>query len=222
MNALIVMPETDVSRSVVAHLLAYAGIASDQTEATEAPFFLARRSYSLAVFGIPGEDLPLCRALREVSPEIALICISDGSLLERCALLAAGADDVIARPWEPAELVARVKAVLARCGQRVGLGRNYSCGALSLDRDNSLVSTPWKSNIALTPTERRLFDHLLINAGQVVKRDDLLTHIWGGAYDMESNPVDVYIRRLRQKIEPDPAQPTVIVSIRGSGYKLIA
>ncbi len=219
MNALVIMPEMDISRTVVSALLEGTGFTVASTEADELSTILERREYHLALVGLPGEELRLCRDVRESSPDIALICLSTAALIERIAMLEAGADDVILRPFEPAEFLARAKALMARSGRSLTLGRKIAVGRLTLDRDRSCVHLPWKQEVYLTPTERRMLDHLITRPGATITREALLTAIWGSGQESESNPVDIYIRRLRIKLEKDPARPELIVTVRGFGYR---
>lgn len=222
MNALVIMPEADVSRNVIEYLLNGAGFAANHTEAREAPAFLERLAYDLVMLAMPSEEVQLCRELRLAGPEVALVCISDSPLCDRIAMLEAGADDVIWRPFEPAELLARTKAVVARANRGAQFGRRIIAGRVTLDRERSMASVPWKQDIALTPTERRILDRLMTNPGITLQREDLLSSVWGygAAAETESNPVDVYVSRLRRKLEQDARRPNVIMAVRGTGYRL--
>ncbi|MDO8691663.1 MAG: helix-turn-helix domain-containing protein, partial [Dehalococcoidia bacterium] len=84
------------------------------------------------------------------------------------------------------------------------------------------VSIAQGREVALTPTEMRLLRQLLLNTGRTVSRESLMNSIWGFDYEGESNPVGVYIRRLRKKIEKEPSRPEFLLTVRGAGYKLLS
>ncbi len=132
-----------------------------------------------------------------------------------------GADDYITKPFMPAEVAARVRSVLNRVYTRgmTDARQNLRVGPVDLDVGELLVQIPGHRPISLTPTEMKLLMHLMHHAEQVIPRDDLLYAVWGEHYAGESNIVDSYIRKLRRKIESDPANPRFIRTVRGSGYK---
>jgi two-component system response regulator RegX3 len=131
-----------------------------------------------------------------------------------------GADDYITRPYEPAELLARVQAVLRlyRRAERNLYGVLVKVGGTSLDLGRLTFTTPTGHAVLVTPTEMRILECLMRNAHAVITREKLIEQTWG--YDTESadNRVDVYIRRLRHKIEAHPKDRHLIRTIRGVGY----
>lgn len=133
-----------------------------------------------------------------------------------------GADDYITKPYAPAEVVARVRRVLFRIYKR-GVAethtQHFRFPGIELNVADLCVQIPDHRPITLTPTEMKLLMVLMQHVDQVVPRDDLLTAVWGDSYPGESNIVDSYIRKLRRKIESDPAHPFFLRTIRGSGYK---
>ena len=133
-----------------------------------------------------------------------------------------GADDYICKPYNHQELVARVQAVMRRINKKNGKVGNQSIrgGQIELFPAELKVVVAGRSTIMLTPTEMHVLRVLMSSAGQVVKRDQLLTAVWNDD-ENNSNIVDVYIRRLRLKLEEDPYKPQHIVSLRGVGYKFI-
>lgn len=128
-----------------------------------------------------------------------------------------GADDYISKPFRPRELVSRIRSVLRRTGRRQSTNIQ---GDLVIDTDKAQV-TRQGQELYLSALEYRLLLVFLNHRGQVLTRDRLLEEIWDSAGDyVEDNTLTVYIKRLREKIEKDPAAPTLIKTVRGIGYKL--
>jgi DNA-binding response OmpR family regulator len=132
-----------------------------------------------------------------------------------------GADDYICKPYNHQELVARVQAVLRRI-KKYGKGGNQSIrgGHLELFPADLKVVVGGQEAITLTPREMHILRVLMTSSGQAVKRDQLLAEVWNDN-ENNSNIVDVYIRRLRRKLEEDAKRPQHILSVRGVGYKFI-
>ena len=131
-----------------------------------------------------------------------------------------GADDYICKPYNHQELVARVQAVMRRVNKKNGNMDNQSIRGRTFELfpADLKVVIAGRPPIVLTPTEMQVLRILMLYSGQVVKREHLLSEVWNDN-DSNSNIVDVYIRRLRVKLEDDPDKPLHIISIRGSGYK---
>lgn len=159
--------------------------------------------------------------LRRDGYDIPVIFVTGADELEdRLQGLNMGADDYICKPFQPAELTARVEAVLRRYHRAIsGDRRRHQASGLEIDVASLQITLPDHRVIRLTPTEMKLLLHLTQHVGQVLSREELMAHVWGDNYVGESNIVDVYIRRLRRKIERDAANPTIIQSARGVGYK---
>lgn len=132
-----------------------------------------------------------------------------------------GADDYICKPYNHQELVARVQAVMRRIKKHSNTGsQSIRGGRIELFPAEMKVLVDGHFSATLTPTEMQVLRVLMNSAGQVVKRDQLLSEVWNDD-ENNSNIVDVYIRRLRMKLETDADKPQHIVSVRGSGYKFI-
>ena len=176
--------------------------------------------------GLPGMDgLEVCRQVRQSEPYIPIIMLTARKEeIDRVVGLEIGADDYVTKPFYPRELVARVRAVLRRelvdAGQAGPRPRRdqVQVGELVIDRDGRTVTRAGQ-RIALTPKEFDLLAALARERGRGFGREMLLERVWGYDYMGESRTVDVHVQRLRHKIEPDPARPRYLLTVRGIGYK---
>jgi DNA-binding response OmpR family regulator len=174
--------------------------------------------------GLPQQSgFDLYRKLRDLEYDIPVIFVTArGELDDRLHGLRMGADDYIAKPYQPAELIARVEAVLRRYRKTGTLATPVlRVAGVELNTADLRVTLPDRRNVFLTPTEMKVLLQLVQRAGQVVSRDALMATVWGERYDGESNIVDVYIRRLRRKLERDAARPRFIQATRGLGYRFV-
>jgi DNA-binding response OmpR family regulator len=131
-----------------------------------------------------------------------------------------GADDYVVKPFQPAVLLARIDAVTRRAGQRARAGdAPIRVGELTVDRRRHKVQKG-EQEVILSPTEFELLHCLASSPGAAMSRDDLLREVWGTEYTADTKLVDVCVRRLRQKIESDPSEPTIVLTVRGVGYAL--
>ncbi|MEW6153201.1 MAG: response regulator transcription factor [Actinomycetota bacterium] len=172
---------------------------------------------------LPGMDgFDLCRRLRAHHDVPILILTARSDSHDVVAGLEAGADDYVVKPAVPKELSARVRAVLRRTSRTGGTGLDVQrliFGDLEVMPDAGVVRVDGEP-VPLTKTEFRLLCELAEAAGRISTRESLLERVWGYDYFGDSRLVDVHIRRLRTKIEKDPANPRHIVTVRGLGYKL--
>jgi DNA-binding response OmpR family regulator len=160
-----------------------------------------------------------CQALRTASDLPIVIVSARDETADVILGLESGADDYVTKPFVPEELLARVRAHLRR---RPDKSTNaFQLGELRVIPDEGVVRHLDGAELHLTSTEFRLLTDLAAANGRVLSREDLLEHVWGYDYFGDSRLVDVHIRRLRMKIEPDPASPTYLVTVRGTGYKLV-
>lgn len=168
------------------------------------------------------DGFTLCGQVREAHPDLPIIFLTARDLAsDKVDGLYLGADDYITKPFEPAELLARVHTVLRRY-RRVEQPPISSCiraGDYVLDLgDLCFIGPSRPDGVQLTPTEMKILEHLMRNANIPISREQLIERVWDYEYVGESNRIDVYIRRLRQKIEPQPERPTLIRTARGMGY----
>lgn len=130
-----------------------------------------------------------------------------------------GADDYVTKPYKSRELVARIRAVLRRQGNIDEISESVlTAGGVSMDVERHMVSVRG-ANVALPLKEFELLEMLLRNAGRVLTRGQLIDRIWGSNYVGDTKTLDVHIKRIRAKIEEDPAEPSIITTVRGLGYK---
>ena len=219
----LVEDELDISRLIRLHL--------EQAEYTVREFSTtasvvkeaeaARPSLFLLDIMLPGGDgFDLCRRIRQsdvIATTAIIFLTAKTSETDRVLGLELGADDYVTKPFSPRELVARVKAVLRRfesqlapCITRVG--------DLEID-SGAMVVTVRSTQVPTTATEFRLLDWLVRHPGRVFTRDQLLDAVWHETQNVTARSIDVYVRRLREKIERDPDNPSYIRTVRGAGYK---
>ncbi len=164
--------------------------------------------------------LDVLRRVRQVSNIPVILLTVKGDELEKVRGLELGADDYITKPFGHLELLARVRAVLRRAEMIAPTERapSFRCDEFCLNyacREVTIRNQP----VELTPTEYNLLCVLVHNAGHVLTHEALLKHVWGEQYAGELDYLKVYIRRLRSKIEPNPANPYYIMTERGLGYR---
>jgi DNA-binding response OmpR family regulator len=167
--------------------------------------------------GIDGFDV--CRAIRRASDVPIVMVTARADTHDVVAGLEAGADDYLTKPFAPKELSARIRALLRRARSADPGAPQMVFGDLEIIPEEGVVRLAG-TDVHLTKTEFRLLVELATNPGRVLSREVLLERVWGYGYFGDGRLVDVHIRRLRTKIEPDPANPRYVVTIRGLGYKL--
>jgi two-component system response regulator RegX3 len=220
-------------------------IVEDESSFSEAlSFLLGKEGYDVAVaatgtdaikqFNENGADLVLldlmipeisgvevCKTIRTSSQVPIIMLTAKDSEIDKVVGLELGADDYVTKPYSSRELIARIKAVLRRGtnediapenGILTAAGIRLDVGKHQVTVNGTLISLPLK--------EFELLEFLMRNSGRVLTRTQLIDRIWGGDYYGDTKTLDVHIKRLRSKVEADPANPVLIQTIRGLGYKL--
>ncbi len=169
---------------------------------------------------LPGIDgFELCRSLRKSSDVPIVMVTARADTHDVVAGLEAGADDYLTKPFAPKELSARIRALLRRARSAEPGHSRLRFGDLEIAPDEGLVLRD-QQEIHLTKTEFRLLCELASSPGRVFSRETLLDRVWGYGYFGDGRLVDVHVRRLRTKVEADPANPRHVVTVRGLGYRL--
>jgi DNA-binding response OmpR family regulator len=170
---------------------------------------------------LPGMDgFECCRQLRRTSAVPVIMVTARTDTHDVVAGLEAGADDYVTKPFVAKELAARIRALLRRA-RSIDEPSVLTFGDIEVRPDEGTVERAGEE-VHCTRTEFRLLCELATNPGKVLSREQLLDRVWGYDYFGDGRLVDVHIRRLRTKIEPDPANPRHILTVRGMGYKLTA
>ncbi|USQ76859.1 response regulator transcription factor [Ornithinimicrobium cryptoxanthini] len=167
--------------------------------------------------GLSGVDV--CRSLRAKSSVPVIMLTAKDSEVDKVVGLEIGADDYVTKPYSGRELLARIKAVLRRQSEPEELvPATVESGPVRLDVERHTVTVRGEP-VTMPLKEFELLEMLLRNAGRVLTRGQLIDRIWGSDYIGDTKTLDVHVKRLRAKIEPDPGSPRHIVTVRGLGYK---
>ncbi|MGL5247065.1 MAG: response regulator [Brooklawnia sp.] len=166
--------------------------------------------------GMPGTEV--CRQLRARSNVPVIMVSARDSEIDKVVGLELGADDYVTKPFSHRELVARIRAVLRRGQDAELLPEVIEAGDVRMDVERHQVWVRGE-RVKLALKEFELLELLLRNAGRVMTRGQLIDRIWGADYVGDTKTLDVHVKRLRSKIEVDPAHPTQLVTVRGLGYK---
>ena len=167
--------------------------------------------------GMSGTEV--CRVIRQKANVPIIMLTAKDSEVDKIVGLEIGADDYVTKPYSSRELLARIKAVLRR-GQDTGelMPATLQSGPVRMDVERHTVSVQGEP-VSLPLKEFELLELLLRNAGRVLTRGQLIDRVWGSDYVGDTKTLDVHVKRLRAKIEEDPGNPKVIVTVRGLGYK---
>ena len=194
----------------------------EATTAEEALEAFGRREAELVLIDVmlPGADgFELCRSLRRSSDVPIIMVTARSDSHDVVAGLEAGADDYVTKPFVPKELSARMRALLRRVRAAETPGETLRFGTLEIQPEAGVVRRGGEE-VSLTKTEFRLLCELAASPGRLLSREILLDRVWGYDYFGDGRLVDVHVRRLRSKIEEEPARPRHVVTVRGLGYKL--
>jgi two-component system KDP operon response regulator KdpE len=223
---LVVDDEPQIQRAVRTALTGhgYAVVSAETGEVALVQFQERRPDVVLLDLMLPGMDgLEVCRRLRAVSPVPIIVLSAKGEERDKVAALDLGADDYLTKPFGVDELLARIRVALRHVAQRAATSTAtapvIAIGSLAVDLDRRRVTRDGR-DIHLTPTEYDVLKYLLQHADRVITHRMLLSAIWGGEYADQTPMLRVFIKQLRQKIEDDPAEPRLIVTEPGVGYRL--
>ncbi len=223
MSRILIVEDDDHIRSALRLMFEGEGFTVDDAPSGEVAMAMFNRMASdMAIVDImlPGmSGFETCLALRSASDLPIVIVSARDDTADVVLGLESGADDYVTKPFVPEELLARVRAHLRRRPEK-STGA-FKLGDLHVIPDEGVVRHADGAELHLTSTEFRLLTDLASNNAKPLSREDLLERVWGYDYFGDSRLVDVHIRRLRMKIEPDPANPVFLVTVRGTGYKLV-
>ena len=220
---LLVVDDDDRIRSLLKEFLARAGFrVTAAADAARARTLLTDLTFDLAVFDVmmPGEDgVSLTRWVRERSATPVLMLTAKGEADDRIGGLSAGADDYLAKPFEPQELLLRIEAILRRTAARSGERARVKLGGYSFDLDRCELYDG-EHPVRLTEGEAKLLKRLAQSRDKAVDRFDLAAELTDADPDASARAIDVQVTRLRRKIEADPKTPRYLQTVRGVGYML--
>lgn len=225
---LIVEDETSFSEAI-SFLLGKEGFETDVAENGRTALELFKASaYDLVLLDLMIPEvsgIEVCRAIRTTSMVPIIMLTAKDSEVDKVVGLELGADDYVTKPYSSRELVARIKAVLRRgTTESMDADSNsaiQTAGNIRMDVERHQVTVNG-TLINLPLKEFELLEFLMRNTGRVLTRGQLIDRVWGGDYYGDTKTLDVHIKRLRSKIEEDPANPQLIQTIRGLGYKFEA
>jgi two-component system response regulator RegX3 len=226
MTRVLIVEDEESLADPLAYLLRKEGF--DATVAIDGPAALAEFDESgadivlldLMLPGMSGTDV--CKQLRLRSSVPVIMLTARDSELDKVLGLELGADDYVTKPYSARELIARIRAVLRRGtdADDVGYGDALlESGSVRMDVERHVVSVHG-DQVALPLKEFDLLEYLLRNKGRVLTRGQLIDRVWGADYVGDTKTLDVHVKRLRSKIETDPANPARLITVRGLGYKL--
>ncbi len=169
--------------------------------------------------GMPGTEV--CRVIRSTSQVPIIMVTAKDSEIDKVVGLELGADDYVTKPFSSRELVARIRAVMRRRGpeEKSRAESTLVVGNIRMDVDRHVVTVDGQV-VKLPLKEFELLALLMRNVGRVLTRGQLIDRVWGSDYVGDTKTLDVHVKRLRSKIEANPAEPTMLITVRGLGYKL--
>ena len=167
--------------------------------------------------GIPGTEV--CRTIRQTSHVPVIMVSAKDDEVDKVVGLELGADDYVTKPYSPRELVARIRAVLRRGTEADLLPDTLEAGPVRMDVERHVVTVDGEER-RLPLKEFELLEMFLRNPGRVLTRGQLIDRVWGADYVGDTKTLDVHVKRLRAKLEPEPSEPKYLVTVRGLGYKL--
>jgi two-component system response regulator MtrA len=212
----------DLLRDVLQGQAGYALTEADSAEIALA--LLAHRRYDLLVTELPlaGDRMKLLRQVRRLSSIPILVISGRAAIADRVAALRSGADDYLAKPFDPSELEARIEALLRRARHMTAADSPglVKAGDISIDLARQVATIAGRGSIRLTPTELRVLLRLARPPGEVRSRAELAQAIWGDGSTASIPAINTYIADLRRKLERERGAPRLLQTVRGIGYRL--
>lgn len=169
---------------------------------------------------VSGTDV--CKYIRSKSNTPVIMLTAKDTEIDKVVGLELGADDYVTKPFSTRELLARIKAVLRRGGEiEVDMGGAVEVGPIRMDVERHVLSVNGEA-VSMPLKEFELLEFLMRNSGRVLTRGQLMDRVWGSDYVGDGKTLDVHVKRIRSKIEPDPANPVYLTTVRGLGYRFEA
>jgi len=225
MSRILVVEDEETLAEAIAFLLSKEGfevsVAASGTQAI-AQFEKSGADLILLDLMLPGlSGTEVCRQIRTKSSVPIIMLTAKDSEIDKVVGLELGADDYVTKPYSSRELIARIRAVLRRgeIQDSTEEGSTLEVGPVRMDTDRHVISVNGEV-VAIPLKEFELLEFLMRNAGRVLTRVQLIDRVWGSDYVGDTKTLDVHIKRLRAKIEKDPANPEYIQTVRGMGYKM--
>jgi len=223
---ILVVEDEPAIRTAMTDFLEFHGFkASQACDGPQAAELVARESFDLILLdlmlpGISGEQL--CSRWRQSGLQTPIIMVTaKGQEKDKIQGLDLGADDYVTKPFSLEEMLARIRAVLRRTDPARGVGQTFAFGDLHVDMA-SLKARRGDETIDLSKREATIVQYFAANPGRVIGREELYRQVWNDTFsDLGTRTVDMHIAKLRGKIEPDPASPQIIQTVRGAGYKYV-
>jgi two-component system response regulator RegX3 len=225
MSRILVVEDEETLAEAISFLLSKEGFEVEMAEdgpAAIAAFEKNGADLILLDLMLPGlSGTEVCRQIRAKSSVPIIMLTAKDSEIDKVVGLEIGADDYVTKPYSSRELIARIRAVLRRgeTGDATSADGVLSVGPIRLDSDRHVISVNGEQ-VALPLKEFELLEFLMRNSGRVLTRMQLIDRVWGSDYVGDTKTLDVHIKRLRAKVEKDPANPELIQTVRGMGYKL--
>lgn len=228
-HIVVVDDEPDLRRLVQSYLTRHGFAVSEADGAESLRALMVQRPVDLALLDInmPGEDgISLARELRRRGPLGIIMLTANSDMVDRVVGLEVGADDYVTKPFDPRELLARVRAVLRRIASTgipspATLGCEVQIGRCRLNLDSRKLFSPDGEELRITPMEFDLLKAFVQHPNRVLSRDQLLDLAHGKEAEAFDRSIDTRIVRVRQKIEVDPSTPQAIKTVRGAGYMFV-
>jgi two-component system response regulator RegX3 len=228
MTKVLVVEDEQSLREPLVYLLKKEGFDTEEAEDGQKAIELFDRGgidlilLDLMLPGISGNEV--CRIIRQTSQVPIIMITAKDSEIDKVVGLEIGADDYVTKPYSTRELLARMKAVLRRQGEVAPTKSSpgvLEAGSVRMDLDRHIVEVHGEK-VAMPLKEFELLELLLENVNRVLTRGQIIDRVWGANYYGDTKTLDVHIKRIRSKIEDDPARPEHLLTVRGLGYKFEA